>query len=37
MEIKELINKLENHKARSKWDKGVLNYGIILLENLLIF
>ena len=34
MEIKELIYKLENQKTRSKWDKGVLNYSIMLLENL---
>ena len=34
MEIKELINKLENQKPRSKWNKGILNYGIMLLENL---
>ena len=34
MEIKELINKLQNLKARSKWGKGVTNYSIMILENI---
>ena len=34
MEIKELINKLENLKARSKWQKGVVNYSIMILEEI---
>ena len=34
MEIKELINKLQNLKARSKWGKGVTNYSIMILEKI---
>ena len=34
MEIKELIYKLENQKTRSKWDKGVVNYSIMILEKI---
>lgn len=34
MEIKELIYKLENQKARSKWQKGVLIYSVMLLERI---
>ena len=34
MEIKELINKLQNLKARSKWEKGVINYSIMILEKI---
>ena len=34
MEIKELINKLQNQKARSKWQKGVIIYGVMLLERI---
>ena len=34
MEIKELINKLQNLKDRSKWGKGVTNYSIMILEKI---
>ena len=34
MEIKELINKLENQKACSKWQKGVIIYSVMLLEKI---
>ena len=34
MKIKELIKKLENQKPRSKWDKGVVNYSIMILEKI---
>ena len=34
MEIKELINKLENQKVRSKWQKGVKIYSVMLLESI---
>ena len=34
MEIKELIHKLENQKARSKWQKAVIIYSVMLLENI---
>ena len=34
MEIKELINKLQNQKARSKWQKGVIFYSVMLLEEI---
>ena len=34
MEIKELINKLQNQKARSKWQKGVIIYSVMLLEKI---
>ena len=34
MKIKELIKKLENQKSRSKWDKGVVNYSIMILEKI---
>lgn len=34
MEIKELINKLQNQKVRSKWQKGVIIYGVMLLEKI---
>ena len=34
MKIKELIKKLENQKPRSKWDKGVVNYSVMILEKI---
>ena len=34
MEIKELINKLQKYKDRSKWGRGVTSYGIMLLEKI---
>ena len=34
MEIKELIYKLENQKARSKWQKAVVIYSVMLLEKI---
>lgn len=34
MKIKDLIKKLENQKPRSKWDKGVVNYSIMILERI---
>lgn len=34
MKIQELINKIENQKARSKWSKGVNAYSVMLLEKL---
>ena len=34
MKIKELIKELENQKPRSKWDKGVVNYSIMILEKI---
>ena len=34
MEIKELINKLQNQKAHSKWQNGVIIYGVMLLERI---
>ena len=34
MEIKELINKLQKYKDRSKWGRGTSIYGIMILENL---
>ena len=34
MKIKDLIKKLENQKPRSKWDKGVVNYSIMILEKI---
>ena len=34
MKIKELINKLQNQKASSKWQKGVIIYSVMLLENI---
>lgn len=34
MKIKELITKIENQKARSKWSKGVNAYSVMLLEAL---
>ena len=34
MKIKELIKKLENQKPRSKWEKGVTNYSIMILEKI---
>ena len=34
MKIKELINKLQTQKARSKWQKGVIIYSVMLLEKI---
>ena len=34
MEIKELIYKLENKKARSKWQKAVVIYSVMLLKKI---
>lgn len=34
MEIKELIYKLENQKARSKWQKAIVIYSVMLLEKI---
>ena len=34
MKIKELIYKLENQKVRSKWQKGVIVYSVMLLEKI---
>lgn len=34
MKIKELINKIESQKNRSKWSQGVAVYSVMLLEQL---